>query len=64
MLDEGFLAGGAFYPSLAHEPHHIDAALEATNRAFQLLTTAIAEGTVRDRLRGPVAFAGLRGPRV
>jgi glutamate-1-semialdehyde 2,1-aminomutase len=63
MLDDGFLAGGAFYPSLAHQPHHVDAALEATDRAFGLLRTAIAHGTVRDRLRGPVAFAGLRGPR-
>jgi len=63
MLDEGFLAGGAFYPSLAHQPYHVDAALAATDRAFGVLRAAIADGTVRTRLRGPVAFAGLRGPR-
>jgi glutamate-1-semialdehyde 2,1-aminomutase len=62
MLDEGFLAGGAFYPSLAHLPHHVDAALEAIDRAFALLRSAIANGSVRSKLRGPVAFAGLRGP--
>jgi glutamate-1-semialdehyde 2,1-aminomutase len=63
MLDEGFLAGGAFYPSLAHQPHHVDAALAATDRAFGVLRAAIADGTVRTKLRGPVAFAGLRGLR-
>jgi glutamate-1-semialdehyde aminotransferase len=63
MLDEGFLAGTAFYPSFAHRPEHVDAALRATDRAFAVLAAASATGSVRSRLRGPVAFAGLRGPR-
>jgi glutamate-1-semialdehyde 2,1-aminomutase len=63
MLDAGFLAGAAFYPSLAHEPRHVDAALEATDRAFAAVRSAIADGSVRSKLRGPVAFAGLRGPQ-
>jgi glutamate-1-semialdehyde aminotransferase len=63
MLDEGFLAAGAFYPSLAHQAAHVDAALGATDRAFAVLTSALADGSLRARLRGPVAAAGLRGPR-
>jgi glutamate-1-semialdehyde aminotransferase len=63
MLDEGFLASGAFYPSFAHTPQHVDAALAATDRAFETLASALAEGSVRARLRGPVASSGLRGPR-
>lgn len=63
MLDAGFLAGPAFYPSFAHRAAHVDAALEATDRAFATLREAISQGTVRQRLRGPVAFTGLRGPQ-
>jgi glutamate-1-semialdehyde aminotransferase len=63
MLDDGFLAGSAFHPCFAHEPRHVDGALEATDRAFATLGGAIARGAVRSQLRGPVAFSGLRGPR-
>lgn len=63
MLDQGFLAAGGFYPSLAHDTTIVDAALAATDAAFATLRTAIDEGSVRTRLRGPAAFAGLRGPR-
>jgi hypothetical protein len=63
MLDAGFLAANAFYPSFAHQPRHAEAALEATERAFDTLQSALASGTVRERLRGPVASTGLRGPR-
>jgi glutamate-1-semialdehyde aminotransferase len=64
MLDAGFLASGAFYPSYAHEPRHVDDALAATDRAFAVLRSAIEDGTVRARLRTPVAHVGLRGPNV
>jgi glutamate-1-semialdehyde aminotransferase len=63
MLDEGFLASGAFYPSFAHEPRHVDAALAATGRAFETVRSAMADGSVHARLRGPVASSGLRGFR-
>jgi glutamate-1-semialdehyde aminotransferase len=61
MLDAGFLASGAFYPSFAHRPEHVDAALSATDRAFGALKSALSAGTLRDQLRGPVASTGLRG---
>lgn len=63
MLDEGFLASGAFYPSYAHRERHVDAALDATHRAFARLRVALDRGRVRDGLRGPIAYADLRdGP--
>jgi glutamate-1-semialdehyde 2,1-aminomutase len=61
MLDEGFLASGAFYPSRAHTTSHVDQALAATDRAFATLREALADGSVGARLRGPVASSGLRG---
>ncbi len=61
MLDQGFLAGGAFYPSFAHQQRHVDLALDATDRAFATLSAALGNGDVLARLRGPVASAGLRG---
>jgi glutamate-1-semialdehyde aminotransferase len=61
MLDRGFLASGAFYASYAHQPAHVDAALEATGAAFEVLARALDAGDVLGRLRGPVAHRGLRG---
>ena len=34
MLDRGFLVGGGFYPSLAHEDWHVDACLDALYRRW------------------------------
>jgi glutamate-1-semialdehyde aminotransferase len=63
MLDQGFLAAGAFYPSLAHTPAHVEAALEASDRAFGVLRKAVDEDSVRSRIRGVVADSGLRDSR-
>ena len=60
MLDAGFLASGAFYATYAHQRAHVDAALAATDGAFKALRAAIDAGDVLQRLRGPVAYAGLR----
>jgi glutamate-1-semialdehyde aminotransferase len=60
MLDRGFLAGRAFYPSLAHADHHVDAYLEAAREVFGLLRDAVAAGDVASRLRGPVAHTGFQ----
>lgn len=58
MLDRGFLASSAFYPSLAHEPRHVDAYLAAADEVFGELGKAIAEGDVRQRLGSPVKHSG------
>ena len=55
MLDDGFLAAGAFYASYAHQPSHVDSALSATDRAFSIIRSALDDGRVRSALRGPVA---------
>jgi glutamate-1-semialdehyde 2,1-aminomutase len=58
MLDEGFLAGRAFYPSLSHQLEHVDAYLASVRRVFAHLQVAIARGEVRKELKGPVAHTG------
>lgn len=60
MLDQGFLASGAFYPSYAHTEDHVDRALAASERAFATMAEALGAGDVRGRLRGPVSESGLR----
>lgn len=60
LLDRGFLAGGAFYVTYAHQFHHVDAYLEAVQEVFGLLARAIAEDTVEAQLRGPIAHAGFQ----
>lgn len=63
MLEEGYLAGGAFYASLAHTDRVIDGALAATGRVFERLRRALDEDRVRASLAGPVAHAGPRDRR-
>jgi glutamate-1-semialdehyde aminotransferase len=60
MLDQGFLASGQVYASLAHEPRHVEAYLGACNEAFGEIARALAEGTVEKKLRGPVKHAGFQ----
>jgi glutamate-1-semialdehyde 2,1-aminomutase len=58
MLDRGFLAGGSFYPSLAHTPSDVEHYLAAVDEAFAELARAQAADTVTAELRGPVAHTG------
>lgn len=58
MLDRGFLAGGAFYPSYAHQPGHVSSYLDAVAEVFAEIRAAQEAGDVRERLRGPVAHTG------
>ena len=60
LLDRGFLAGGAFYVTYAHQHYHVDAYREAADEVFGLLASAIAADTVEAQLRGPVAHAGFQ----
>jgi glutamate-1-semialdehyde 2,1-aminomutase len=54
MLRQGFLAGGGFYPSLAHTPEHVDRFLAAAQAVFAELGQAVREGDVAARIGGPV----------
>jgi glutamate-1-semialdehyde 2,1-aminomutase len=58
MLDHGFLAGGAFYPSCAHRPEHVDAYLAAAEKVFPELNDAIAGGDASARVGGAVRHSG------
>jgi glutamate-1-semialdehyde 2,1-aminomutase len=58
MLDHGFLSGSGFYPSLAHEPRHVQACLAALDEVFVELADAIACNDVQSRLPGGVRHTG------
>lgn len=50
MLRHGFLTGGGFYPSFAHQEHHIAAYIGAAEPVFAELAEAIERGDVLQRL--------------
>ena len=58
MLARGFLTGGGFYPTLAHEPRQIDAYLAAVQPVFAELASAIEQGDVEQHIDGPVKHSG------
>jgi glutamate-1-semialdehyde 2,1-aminomutase len=58
MLARGFLTGGGFYPTLAHEPRQVDAYLSAVQPVFAELASAIERGDIEQRIRGPVKNSG------
>jgi glutamate-1-semialdehyde aminotransferase len=60
MLERGFLATGALYAMLAHTDEHLDRYLENVDAVFGEIARAVADGTVGDLLRAPVAHAGFR----
>ena len=52
MLEHGFLAGGGFSPTLAHESRHVDACLAAANDVFPEIADAIRQGDIDRRIEG------------
>lgn len=58
MLEQGFLASAAFYPSLAHTPEHVEQYLRAADPIFAEIAQAIAGNDVESRIGGPVRHAG------
>ena len=58
MLDRGFLASAAFYPTAAHEKQILDDYIAALDETFAVLADAIAKDDVVSRLRGPIAHSG------
>ncbi|MEX2112564.1 MAG: aminotransferase class III-fold pyridoxal phosphate-dependent enzyme [Pirellulales bacterium] len=58
MLARGYLFGGGFYPSLAHQPRHVDACLAALDEVFGELAAAIRRNDVESRLPGGVRHTG------
>jgi glutamate-1-semialdehyde 2,1-aminomutase len=58
MLARGFLAGSAFYPTLAHEVQHVEDYLAAAEHVFPDLTEALRRGEVTDQIGGPIKQSG------
>ncbi len=58
MLDRGFLLGSGFYPSLAHQPRHVEACLAALDEVFALLADTIRRNDIESRLPGGVRHQG------
>jgi hypothetical protein len=58
MLARGFMAGGAFYPTFAHEDRHINAYLASADPIFAEISEAIVRHDVRSRIGGPVKHTG------
>ena len=58
MLDRGYLANIAFYPSLAHTSSIVAGYFAALDEVFATLRAAISQDDVRQRLRGPIAHSG------
>jgi len=60
MLERGFLASKSVYVSYSHQEAHVREYLEVVDEVFELLREAVQTGTVRQRLKGPVAHTGFR----
>jgi glutamate-1-semialdehyde 2,1-aminomutase len=60
MLDKGFLAGAAFYPSLAHTTEVVEKFAAAVDEVFGQIADALRRDRVEESLRGPVAHARFR----
>jgi len=60
MLERGYLAGGAFYPSLAHDEHVVNAFLAAAEPIFAEMSQAIHKDDVLARIDGKVKHSGFR----
>jgi glutamate-1-semialdehyde 2,1-aminomutase len=58
MLAQGFLAGGGFYPTLAHQPEHLEAFAAAANPVFAELAEAVRNGDAASRIGGPIKHTG------
>ncbi len=58
MLEQGFLAGGGFYPTLAHHDEHIVAFLAAARVVLGPLSESIAQDKIAENLTTPVKHGG------
>ena len=60
LLDRGYLAGPAIYPTLAHTDTIVAGFAGAVDAAFGALAAALNDGAVSRRLRGPAAHEGFK----
>jgi glutamate-1-semialdehyde 2,1-aminomutase len=60
MLDEGFLAGSAFYPTLAHTDELIEKYSIAVDKVFAKLKVMLDNNTLEQSLKGAEAHTGFK----
>lgn len=60
MLDRGFLAGSAFYPTFAHTESHVREYADAAADVFGIIAACGADGGIEKRLRGPIKHSGFQ----
>jgi len=60
MLERGFLAKNAVYPTLAHTDAIVGKYAQAVDEVFAEIARAIDKGDVTERLKGPAAHEGFR----
>lgn len=60
MLEEGFLAGRAFYATYSHKKSHIEKYRLSVHDVFAKITSAMENGSIKGMLRGPVAHSGFQ----
>ena len=60
MLESGYLVNYVFFVMLAHEPHHVDAFVDACDPVFAEMGQAIQDGDIEQRIGGPVKHTGFR----
>ena len=60
MLERGFLASAAIYPTYAHNEDILERYRDATDEAFGEIAKIIDAGTIEASLKGPVAHETFR----
>jgi len=60
MLDEGFLAGAAFYPTLAHTDELVKKYSIAVDRVFAKLKVMLGNNTLEESLKGAEGHTGFK----
>lgn len=60
MLEKGFLCGGAFYPTLAHDDAAVKAFLHAVEPVMGVLGRAVSDGDALRRIDGKVKHSGFK----
>lgn len=60
MLDRGFLASTAFYACTAHTQDVLDKYQTAVYEVFQIISSALKSGTLKNLLKGPVCHSGFQ----
>lgn len=60
MLEKGFLSSTALYSSLAHTEDLIEKYFTSVDSTFEEISKHIANGTVKQALKGPVCHSGFR----